>query len=473
MNTPNENGIILHAAFSAWQAAATLRARRLRNKRFTYGDQWIDKTLDERGKEVTEWQLLYSKGRGAPITNNVLRQLVKTIVGRFRAIHLKEDENHRKSETNAIAESNSLNELDSRLLEEFLISGCAIQRIDEDDLPEGGSEVKVSNVNLNDFFINAITDPLARDCEIIGQIHDFSVAELIKHVAQGSRKKAAWVRRLYSDGADERTHQLQSAIGADTKSGTDFFYCKSNKCRAIEVWTLESQEVMVCHNHATAQLFTVPVSQEKKMKANPDITCHWDIATRWHCRWFSPMGDLLASYDSPFEHGSHPFTLKFYPLTDGEVHSFIEDVIDQQKYINRLITLVDQIMSASAKGVLLYPLNALPDGFTWSDVLNIWSRSKGILPYNADNGMAKPEQMITDNSNIGAYDMLQLQMKLLEEISGVSGAMQGQSVNTSGSATLYQTQADNSVIALTDIFDTFNSFRRQRDNKIQHLHANS
>ena len=69
--------------------------------------------------------------------------------------------------------------------------------------------------------------------------------------------------------------------------------------------------------------------------------------------------DIISQYDSSYRHRSHPFVFKLYPLTDGEVHSMVEDVIDQQKYVNRLITLVDHIMGASAKGALLYMLVVL------------------------------------------------------------------------------------------------------------------
>ena len=44
----------------------------------------------------------------------------------------------------------------------------------------------------------------------------------------------------------------------------------------------------------------------------------------------------------------HPICCCFTPL-DGEVWGFVEDIIDQQKYINRLIVLQDMIISASAK----------------------------------------------------------------------------------------------------------------------------
>ena len=61
--------------------------------------------------------------------------------------------------------------------------------------------------------------------------------------------------------------------------------------------------------------------------------------------------------------------------------------------------------------------------------------------------------------------MIELQMKLFEEISGVSRALQGQSTKAD-SASIYQQQSENANIALSDVYDTFEAFRRQRDRKI-------
>ena len=177
------------------------------------------------------------------------------------------------------------------------------------------------------------------------------------------------------------------------------------------------------------------------------------------------MGDLLTEYDSPWPHGSHPFVLKLYPLTDGEVHAVVEDIIDTQKHVNRMISLLDQVMRNSAKGVLLFPETALPDGWTWEDARRCWSSANGLLPYNPRYSEAKPEQISANNSNIGAYQMIELQMKLFEEISGVSGALQGKAP-TVDNAGLYQLQSENANIALTDVYETFEAFRRQRDKKV-------
>ena len=229
--------------------------------------------------------------------------------------------------------------------------------------------------------------------------------------------------------------------------------------RAIEVWSLESREVMVCHNRRTAQVQVASLAEARKLRGNPEVAMRWDVDTQWHCRWFAPTGDLLAHWQAT----SHPFVMRFHPLIDGEVHALVEDVIDQQKYLNRLISLVDQTLMASAKGVLLYPDTALPEGFTWADVRRVWSNPGGILPYSPALGNARPEQIQSNGSNFGAYDMIELQMKLLEEVSGVHGALQGKNVATGGSATLYQLQSQNADLALTDLYDTFNAFRQQRD----------
>lgn len=459
---------VLRQAYDAWRSASTLRQARNRNKRFTFGDQWGDHSLMPDGSVLTDWER-FSQAGTTPVTNNLLRQLVKTVVGRFRAQVINQ-EKAPDDTFQQVARDNLLDELDSRALEEFLISGCCIQRVDQMSAPDGTTITRVENVNTNHFFVNTLHDCRAHDCVLVGQLHEMTIAQLLRRVADGSRRKAAWVRRVYTDDVDARVASCITQLGADSQNGADFWVAQQPcRVRAIEVWTLESQEVMVCHNRRTAQLEVVPLAQARRFKRNPDVAMRWDVETRWHCRWFAPTGDVLAEWDSPYRHRCHPFAMKFYPLVDGEVHAMVEDIIDQQKYLNRLISLVDQVMMSSAKGVLLFPESALPDGFTWADVRRVWSNPGGILPYSPLMGEAKPEQIQSNASNLGAYEMINLQMKLLEEVSGVHGALQGKNVSTGGSATLYQLQSDNADLALTDLYDTFNTFRRQRDSLITGL----
>ena len=467
MKTPTTNEQhtrVLHAAYQAWMNTAGLRQARLRNKRFTYGDQWGDLVKDHTGRVMTEGEHLANQGCES-ITNNLIRQLVKTIVGRFRNQYIKGDEDKATASLSQASRNNELDELDSRALEEFLISGCCIQRVETAHEPGIPEHIRVDNVNINRLFVNAMDDTRAWDCELIGQLHDLNIAQLLRRVAGGNQRKAAWVRHLYTDNADSRQGDFTTRLGADTQLGRDFWHASDGKCRAIEVWTLESREVIVCHNRREGTLTVEPANQAHRFKNRPEVTTRWDIATVWHCRWFSPMGDLLTEYDSPWQHGSHPFVIKLYPLTDGEVHAVVEDIIDTQKHVNRMISLLDQVMRSSAKGVLLFPETSLPEGWTWEDARRCWSSANGLLPYNPQISDAKPEQISANGGNSNAFQMIELQMKLFEEISGVSGALQGKTptVNSMGA---YQLQSENANIALSDVFDTFEAFRRQRDRKM-------
>lgn len=75
--------LILEAAHSAWDRMAPLRSRRSRHCRFTYGDQWSDITRDRLNRPLTEEEEALRAGC-KPLTNNLIRRMVKAVVGRFR-----------------------------------------------------------------------------------------------------------------------------------------------------------------------------------------------------------------------------------------------------------------------------------------------------------------------------------------------------------------------------------------------------
>ncbi len=453
----NANHRVFEVAHMAWNDWSDFRRKRRRNKNFTYGSQWGDMMTDANGHLCSEYSHLRENGH-EPLTNNVIRRLVRSVVGRFRNSIAATDGNN-----------DLIDELDSRALEEFLISGCCLQRIDT-----SMGITCVENLNVNRFFSNIMEDVHCRDCKIAGYLHDLNIGELIKRLSQGDRSRATRIRKIYSEL--EIPGNTSTSLGDDAEQNSNFFAAANGLVRAIEVWTLEQQEVLECHDRANGTLFSVGIEQQRSIDEENsrrraagivEIEALWSIEETWHCRWFAPDGHCLVHYTSPYGHGSHPFAIKLYPLTDGEVHSFVEDVIDQQKYINRLITLIDHVMGASAKGVLLFPDAALPEGFTWNDLKRIWRSTDGILPYSEGSCNNLPQQIAANNTNIGAYELLSLQMKLVEEISGMGSVLQGN--NTTGSrqgAQLYERQVENATISLADIFETFNTFRRQRDAKI-------
>lgn len=66
----------------------------------------------------------------------------------------------------------------------------------------------------------------------------------------------------------------------------------------------------------------------------------------------------------------------------------------------------------------------------------------------------------------GDYELLSLQLKLINDISGVNSAMQGKEAHAGTAASLYAQQVQNSSLNLKGLFDSFRSFRKRRDYKM-------
>lgn len=147
---------ILESAYKAWSAAEDFRSKRERHKNYAYGDQWCDPVRTPAGKIVREDELI-SRSGCKPLSNNLIRQLVKAVVGRWRS-QTAADGMYSRPDIADIAARNGLAELDSRMLEEFLISGCAVQKI-VDERRWSGCGVWIDNIDPRKFFVNAFHDP--------------------------------------------------------------------------------------------------------------------------------------------------------------------------------------------------------------------------------------------------------------------------------------------------------------------------
>ena len=66
----------------------------------------------------------------------------------------------------------------------------------------------------------------------------------------------------------------------------------------------------------------------------------------------------------------------------------------------------------------------------------------------------------------GDFELLNLQLKLINDISGVNTAMQGQTPNSGTPSSLYAQQVQNSSLNIKGLLDSFRNFRRNRDNKL-------
>lgn len=461
----------IDTAYDAWMRCAPIREARRRCKAYAYGRQWTDTVITPDGITSTEAEASIRAGH-YPLTNNMIRQLIKCVIGTFRQQHSGD------KPPGALNEGNMLGELDARMLEEFLISGCAIQRVAPAHRVQG-TGVWVENVCPDHFFVNDFRDPRGSDISLAGMLHSMTPGELQLRFGGDSRALEVIRRRWCASGGDESSGfaplSAMCRSGAADGAGdspVDFFEAPEGMCRVIEMWTLETMPVIRCLDPLTAEAFLTPADSAadikrlnaRRAKAGASPLKTRPAATlRWHCRWLTPGGEVISHYLSPYAHGSHPFAVKFYPLIDGEVHSLVEDIIDQQRHINRLITLIDHILSVSAKGALLFPMEAKPHGLTWSDIADRWARCGAVIPYDSRKTAAIPQQIVSGGENATAFQLLDLNLRLFQQISGVSDALQGRLPQANTSAALYDSQIQSSTNALRDILDSYESFLQSRN----------
>ena len=135
-------------------------------------------------------------------------------------------------------------------------------------------------------------------------------------------------------------------------------------------------------------------------------------------------------------------------------------MIDQQRYTNRLITLNDWVIRASAKGVLLIPDECIPKGVSPEEFADTWAKFNGVVVYTPSKTGAVPQQVANNSTNIGIHEMLNLMLKFFEDISGVNGALQGKPGYSGMRAALYNQQTQNSTTSLLDLLDSFQEFVR-------------
>lgn len=374
-----------------------------------------------------------------------------------------------------------MTELYARTMEEFLISGMIVHRKWFGRLNDK-EDCWTEYVQPNNFFIdNNMRDFRTWDCACVGEIHDVSFEDVCHEFAT-SPTDYNKLAQIYRAARDKQVlTQAWEQFGYPQTTEMDFFVPRDeSRCRVIEVWRKETKPRYWCHDYNNGDVFKIDIEDYKEMVVEensrrmmqgtaagmapediPLIKTEWFMDSFWYYYYLTPFGDILREGETPYDHKGHPYVFKAYPFIDGEIHSFVSDVIDQQRYTNRLITLYDWIMRASAKGVLMIPSDCIPKGMSPEDFADMWSRHDGVIVYTpSKNHRDLPQQVQANSTNIGINELLNLQLKFFEDISGVNGALQGKPGYAGMSAALYNQQTQNATTSLLDLLDTFSEFVR-------------
>lgn len=481
--------LILEAQ-SHYFAMSKFRSDRDRNKRYTYGDQWSDVITTDEGRISEEAYI--SKQGNLPLKNNLIRRLVRNVIGLYRGqsvepVCIARDRDEQEiGETMSVAlqynmQLNKMNGLYARSMEEFLISGFIVHRKSY-GWRNGKTDCWTDYVQPNNFFIDSnIRDFRGWDCSFVGEIHDIDFNTLCERFAS-SPDEFKRLAEIYKYAMDMPSISTQWNMFGYSKANdiSDFLMPTDHtRCRVIEIWKKESKPMFRCHDWNTGEIFRIDVNDytqlvdavnKKRIQMGdeagmdrtdiPLIEAEWCIDSYWQYYFVTPTGEILAEGESPYAHGSHPYVFKAYPFIDGEIHSFVGDFIDQQRYTNRLISLYDWIMRASAKGVLMVPADSIPKGMSPETFADEWSRFNGVVIYEPSKSGHVPHQVSSNSTNIGISELLNLQLKLFEDISGVNGALQGKPGYSGMSASLYSQQQQNATNSLLDLLDSFSEFTK-------------
>jgi hypothetical protein len=482
------NTELLNRCETEWENLRKFRERSERCKRYTYGDQWGDYVVTHSGRLMREREAMSRKGI-SPLTNNLIRRLVNTVVGTYTKAQTEPICTARDRDEQKVSDMmtvtlqcnwnvNKMPVLLANQFEQFLISGAVFLK-EKWKLENGKEDAYTEAVNPNNiFFTSEMKDPIHWDLSMIGELHDITFNELCAAFAKKAEDYDR-LKELYAPAFASNNRSSSYDKTADLHRSRNMSFLTPydpSMCRVIEVWTQEIRQRYYCWDILRGETWKIEekdkeqidainaerirqgLSEGMKEEDIPLIKCRFIMDKYWWYQFLTPTGVILEEGETPFDNETHPYTIKMYPFVNGEVHSFVADVIDQQRYFNRMITLNDSVIRSSSKGVLLVNQESIPDGMTNEEFAEQWTSVDGIVIYTAKPGVEIPQQIAQNSVNIGITEMMQLQMTLMNDISGVSGALQGKQPYSGTSAALYAQQTANNTASLSNLFQAYSSF---------------
>lgn len=490
----SENKMKIWQYQNLWNNLRPARDKRERAIRYVLGNQYSDYITDEYGRKVTEAEHIMSQGK-VPIVHNLIAGQINTVAGQFRSNQtepscIARDRDEAKlGEMMSIAiqyayQTNKLWELDAETLKEFLYSGIAVQRIGYtwNKLKQRMAE-KVDFITLPRLFFNGdIEDPRGGDFTVVGEILDMKLADIISTFCAGDRAKALEISKLYNTYDATKIQSAYHGLTRDRIKNLSFFIPEPGKCRVICAWELESKERLRVHDTLNGETFITELDEYKAIDEQnkqriaeataqgvapdnvPLMEYQWFLDQYWYVRYMTPTGETLFEMETPYTHKDHPYTIKI-KMIDGQNYSFVDGLIELNRGINRLATLVDFIVSSGPKATMVFPEEAL-GSMNKEQITQQYSMPGGVIFAKLKDMEHMPQVLSSNATNVGAYELLNLYMNSMKEVSGVFGAIQGREAQSGTPAAMYAQQAQQSATNLLDLLDSFKSFREDRDLKL-------
>ncbi len=484
---------------NCWNSLEEARRKLRRSLMYSYGDQWGDYVRDpDSAAYITEGELIKKNGK-VPLKNNMIAPILNNIDGQLRQNLMRPVCVARDTKESTLGEMmsiaieyvhdiNELEEIDSDSMRLLLNGGMTAQRIEYGlNASKDKRDVWVYAVNPSRLFFNTnLEDVRMWDITCIGELFDMSLDDVLSHFGHNPEEKKRIIE-IYGNICDKYSDS-RAMQGEETKGLTFYSPSRNDLCRVILGWKLESRDVYRWNDTLKGSWGYLPYNEDSRMlleevnlRRREDalqsgvedddflgIEYEFAIERYWYYRYMSPMGDVLQEGRSPYWHGEHNYVLHLYPMIQGRLGNFVEQFIDQQRAINRTATLIDFIRGTSSKGVLVVDDEAF-ESMSREEVIDEYVRYNGVLFVKLKPGQSIDGVVRQYNSGAavaGDFELLNLQLRLINEISGVNSAMQGQAPKAGTPASLYAQQVQNASLNLRGLFDGFRAFRRRRDTKL-------
>ena len=489
-----KNQQLLELCMTHWNNMSDFRDRRMRSRNYERGDQWYELIETASGEIMTEENLILDQGR-LPLKQNLIRKLVRNLMGQYRnnpgktivMSRTRDDQMLSEMMSNALQAAKDLNEyteIDAQAFHEHILGGMPVQKVGYKYWKTlNRSDMLIQNIHPNRFFYNTdASDIRGLDMNLVGEMIDTDVDSLIAQFAR-TKEDEEWIKNIYSYRTVV-TSSVPTGMSDDYIDAIDFYTAPEGQCRIFEIWQLTGEWRLYAHDYSTGEYRFYPLHAKKALETEnqnriiqaarygilpeevPMIETEEKFERVWYCKILTPYGQVLFEGETPYEHEDHPYILNFYPFIDGEVWGMVEDIIDQQRQINRLFSMLDYIMGTDAKNTLVVHEDAISGKMNLDELKENYVKVGGVLLVKGKPGTPLPQVLTSNSRSITASEILSYQMQLINELSGINPAMQGQSATGGKAASLYQLEAQNSAINIRDIMASFQSFIRKRDMKI-------
>lgn len=491
---------LLSRCRNAWNNLSGVRETRARTMRYCMGDQWSDTIrVYHHGywEEMTE-RTYMEKRNQTPMSNNIMVSILESIAGLYAKQGTEPVCFARDSDSRQLSDMMSatmqcnwqttyMQDVLNHAIKDYLMGGQMFVResweAKELEMPDSWTDA----MEPDHMFFECGSDPRHNDVSLIGVLHDVSREDLYQKFAKQeyglTEEDLNAIFDIYPSDDNSYGYEFNEEKALDNLS-----FDHTNKgrhySRVIEVWTTETKPMLQCFDpiaknvndayfrvdrNDTAMIQKL-IDLNNRRKEQYDeagvpeedrayITSKDTSSKYWYYTYMAPDGTILCQGETPYDYKSHPFTMKLYPYINGEIHPFLANIIDQQRYINRLIVMNDMAIRSSFKGFKMIPTNVL-NGRTPEQFMEEALECDGWIFYkpSVKTPNAKPEIITSNAVNIGTNELLQIELNLIREVTNVSGALQGKTPSAGTSAARYAQESQNATTSLYTILADMDVF---------------